>query len=101
MGPAQFIPSTWKLYADKVAQLTGHDPASPWNNGDAFMATALYLKDASAGCNSIYSKQTDRERCGAAKYYAGGRWRTYLWGYGDRVATKAQQFQNDIDVLNS
>ncbi len=101
MGPAQFIPSTWKLYADRVASLTGHTPASPWNNGDAFMATALYLKDAMSGCTSIYSKLVDQERCGAAKYYAGARWRTYLWGYGDRVATKAQQFQNDIDVLNS
>ncbi len=100
MGPAQFIPSTWQLYADRVAQLTGHSPASPWNNGDAFMATALYLKDAMSGCTSIYSKQIDQERCGAAKYYAGARWRTYLWGYGDRVATKAQQFQSDIDVLN-
>ncbi|MEK7640631.1 MAG: lytic murein transglycosylase [Patescibacteria group bacterium] len=101
MGPSQFIPSTWKLYKDRVAEITGHNPASPWNNGDAFVGTALYLKDAIKGCESIYSKQVDRERCAAAKYYAGGRWRSHLWGYGDRVATKAQQFQADIDVLNS
>lgn len=101
MGPAQFIPSTWKLYTDRVAQLTGHAPPSPWNNGDAFTATALYLKDAMSGCTAVYSRQADIERCGAAKYYSGARWRTYLWGYGDRVSTKAQQFQNDIDVLNS
>lgn len=101
MGPAQFIPSTWKLYAARIAEITGHNPASPWHNGDAIMGTALYLKDASRGCDSIYSKQADIERCAAAKYYAGGRWRSHLWGYGDRVATKARQFQADIDVLNS
>ncbi|TSC82427.1 MAG: Uncharacterized protein G01um101419_583 [Parcubacteria group bacterium Gr01-1014_19] len=101
MGPSQFIPSTWNLYKDRVAEITGHNPASPWNNGDAFVGTALYLKDAIRGCESIYSKQIDRERCAAAKYYAGGRWRSHLWGYGDRVATKAQQFQQDIDLINS
>ncbi len=101
MGPAQFIPSTWNLYDEKISGITGNDPASPWNNGDAFMGTALYLKDAMRGCEGIYSKQIDRERCAAAKYYAGGRWRSHLWGYGDRVATKAQQFQNDIDILDS
>ncbi len=101
MGPAQFIPSTWNLYKDRIAEITGHNPASPWNNGDAFVATALYMKDAMSGCRSIYSKQLDQERCAAAKYYAGARWRSHLWGYGDRVVTKAQQFQADIDLLNS
>ena len=101
MGPAQFIPSTWNLYKDRVSEITGNNPASPWNNGDAFVATALYLKDASKGCDAIYSRQTDIERCAAAKYYAGGRWRSHLWGYGDRVATRANQLQTDIDILNS
>jgi len=101
MGPAQFIPSTWNLYKNRVSEITGNNPASPWNNGDAFMATGLYLKDASKGCDAIYSRQTDIERCAAAKYYAGGRWRNHLWGYGDRVATRANQLQADIDILNS
>ena len=101
MGPAQFIPSTWKLYASKVAEITGSQPPSPWRNGDAFAATSLYLKDSIKGCISIYSKKSDQERCAAAKYYAGGRWRTYLWTYGDRVVTQAEKFQKDIDILNS
>jgi len=101
MGPAQFIPSTWNLYQTKVAEVTGHNPPSPWNNGDAFMATALYIKDSMKGCNTVYSRALDIERCAAAKYYAGSRWRRHLWGYGDRVVTKSQQFQADIDVLNS
>jgi len=101
MGPAQFLPSTWNLYSDKVRDITGSNPASPWRHGDAFVATALYLKDSMRGCDTLYTRSTDIERCAAAKYYAGARWRRHLWGYGDRVVTKAQQFQADIDVLNS
>ena len=101
MGPAQFIPSTWNLYTAKVAEITGSNPPSPWRNGDAFAATALYLKDSMKGCDSVYSRQIDTERCAAAKYYSGARWRRHLWGYGDRVINRAQQLQSDIDTLNS
>lgn len=101
MGPAQFIPSTWNLYAKRIAELTGHNPASPWNNGDAIMGTALYLQDAVKSCSNTYGKQADLERCAAARYYAGARWSRHFWGYGDRVVTKANKFQADIDILNS
>ena len=94
MGPAQFIPSTWVLYKDKVAKITGNNPPNPWNNTDAFMATALYLKDAGAATN---------EKMAAAKYYCGSRWNRYvcLNVYGKKVIEQAKSFQNDIDVLGA
>ena len=109
MGPAQFIPSTWKLYTNSVSKVTGNNPANPWNNSDAFAATALYMKDllASQSCKdyanankNVASYQTLSERCAAAKYYSGGRWYIYRFWYGQPVVDKANNFQEDIDTLN-
>jgi peptidoglycan hydrolase CwlO-like protein len=99
MGPAQFVPSTWNLYAAGVSKITGNNPPSPWNDSDAFTATALYLRDAMVGCQAVYSAKLDIERCTAAKYYAGGHWKSYLWTYGEAVVDRAQGFDDDIATI--
>lgn len=97
MGPAQFLPSTWLLYADAVANLTGHRPASPWNIEDAFTAAGLKLVEAGA------DKQTYATESKAAKIYiAGSRWSTSLTAriYANNVMAEAGRIQKDINILN-
>ena len=101
MGPAQFVPSTWDLYASAVARVTGDNPPSPWSDADAFTATALYLKDGMVGCQALYSAVLSQERCTAAKYYAGGRWKSYLYTYGEAVVERAQSFASDIATITN
>ncbi len=66
MGPAQFLPSTWLLFEDRVASLTGRNPPDPWRAEDAFTASALYLADAGA------KAKTQNAELRAAKAYISG-----------------------------
>ncbi len=91
MGPAQFIPSTWMGYKDKVAALTGK-PADPWDIRDAFLASGLKLKEGGAGTQ-------DGEWAAAMRYFSGSTNLKYRF-YGDNVAVLAAQYQNDINDLN-
>ena len=101
MGPAQFMPTTWALYKDRVALITGGNPPNPFNNLDAFTATALYLGDGLQSCRLIYKTLFSQESCAAAKYYSGSAWRSYMsvGRYGYRVADRAQDFEKDIEVI--
>lgn len=108
MGPSQFIPSTWKIYINKIKGVTGDSAANPWSNRDAFVATALYLKDSMDSKDCVnYSKQipgqaqTLKERCSAAKYYAGGNWYRYRFAYGESVLDRAERFEADIAVMRN
>jgi hypothetical protein len=98
MGPAQFIPSTWILYKDKIADFTGHNPPNPWDPYDAFMASGILLKD-NGGAGGNYAK----ERLAALRYFAG--WtnatkKAYAF-YGDDVMALAAKYQQQIDILQA
>lgn len=111
MGPSQFIPSTWAIYGgivnsgngwtysesnDAIRRINGtNSPANPFNNRDAFLATALLLRDN--GANGTYGA----DRLAALRYYAG-------WGgasnpanafYGDQVMNRKAKFVGQIRVL--
>lgn len=97
MGPAQFIPSTWKLFESDISKITNNNPANPWNNSDAFVATGLYLKKYGAD-----SKSAASEKKAAAIYYCGSNWQRYSCSYyAGKVVETAAKFQKDIDILNA
>lgn len=111
MGPSQFIPSTWAMYggfvssggtwvynqsSDRIRAINGGSgPSNPFNNQDAFIATALLMRDNGAdGSNS-------GDRLAALRYYAG-------WGgasnpanafYGDQVINRKIRLAEEIKIL--
>ncbi len=91
MGPAQFIPSTWMLFVSRITSITGSSIPNPWDNLDAFTASALYLSDLGATGNS-YSSQM-RAAC---KYYGTGG---SSCSYGKSVMKLKTSIQSDIDYL--
>lgn len=98
MGPAQFMPTTWTLYVDRIAKAVGHNPPNPWDNNDAFTASAILLMDNGADKGTAYS-----ERLAALRYLAG--WKNaekpaYAF-YGDDVMALAEKYQKLIDILQS
>ncbi len=94
MGPTQFIPSTWRGYAGRIATAFNVEIGDPWNPQHAIMATAMFLQDLGAARGG-YSA----EREAAGRYYAGGNWQAYGLGYAASVLTHAENYQNDIDFL--
>ncbi len=111
MGPLQFIPSTWAIYggivragegwvydkgSDKIRSLTGGTAAAnPFNKQDAFMASALLLRDN--GASGSYTS----DRLSALRYYAGwgGASRPENQFYGDQVMERKARLQSDIQTL--
>jgi len=91
MGPAQFIPSTWMGYKDKVSAMTGK-PANPWDIRDAFIAAGIKLQAGGAGTQ-------EGEWAAAMRYFSGGTNTKYRF-YGDNVVALAEQYQADLDALN-
>ena len=95
MGPAQFIPSTWQMYAARIAKAMGKNQSNPWDPQTATFAISLYMADLGADA------QTDTaERTAALKYFAGGHWKNAAYGfYGRQVMQKVDDFQRQIQVL--
>ena len=113
MGASQFIPSTWAIYGgfkndgsgwhyvqsqDAIRTLLKKStPSNPFVNQDAFVATALLLRDN--GADGTYA----RDRMAALRYYAG-------WGgannpenafYGDGVMKRKARLQTEIKTLDA
>jgi len=85
MGPAQFIPSTWKLFEDRLRTLLGKNP-DPWGIKDSFTASALYLSDLGASAQTKTA-----EKNAASRYYGGSS------SYANSVYARATCIQTFID----
>ncbi|MCX6747929.1 MAG: lytic murein transglycosylase, partial [Candidatus Nomurabacteria bacterium] len=92
MGPAQFIPSTWKIFEKRLESALGHY-ASPWAPRDAFMASGMYLTDLGA-----VGESTSAQLKAACKYYGSGG---STCSYGRSVQTLKNKIQDNIDLLQS
>lgn len=98
MGPAQFIPTTWLLFEDKTANLTGHNPPNPWSVEDAFTASAIFLAESGA------TSQTRSGELRAARTYISGNpscpprgaARYACIAYGNRVVSLAEDIERAI-----
>lgn len=90
MGPAQFIPSTWKLFADRLKDILGHY-ANPWSPKDAFMASGIYLSDLGASGESASAQNK-----AACRYYGSGG---SSCSYSKSVQKLKVSIQANIDLL--
>lgn len=90
MGPAQFIPTTWTLFENRLKNLLGYD-ASPWSPKDAFMASSLYLTDLGAMGTSASAQHK-----AACRYYGTGG---ATCSYSNSVMKLKNSIQANIDLL--
>jgi peptidoglycan hydrolase CwlO-like protein len=93
IGPAQFLPTTWMGYKDRVSALLGRT-ADPWHILDAFVASAVKLGDGGAR-TQIYNA----ELCAVRTYFSGNCTDHSSIGYGNQVMRRAAEYQRDIDIL--
>jgi peptidoglycan hydrolase CwlO-like protein len=97
MGPAQFIPSTWRLYVSRIKKALGITTPNPWLPEHAFVAASLLLTDN----GQVYGSYS-AERNAACRYYSGRLCSssTVAASYGNQVMAKAEMIQRTmIDPL--
>ena len=85
MGPAQFMPATWKSIKSELENLLGYT-ANPWMPDDAITAMALYLRQNGA--------LTSWRRAAGAYF---GKCTFYGVDYCDDVVDLAKEYQKVID----
>ena len=90
MGPAQFIPSTWKIFESRLTSVLGHAP-NPWAPRDAFFASGMYLSDLGA----IGTSQASQNQAACRYYGSGGA----SCGYSASVQRIKIGIQANIDLL--
>lgn len=84
MGPGQIMPGIWESIEKEIASLTGNPLPSPYSLQDAFVGTAVILRNSGAAAGNEYQAVN--------RYFAGGNWQRFTW-YGDRVLAVAKEYE--------
>jgi hypothetical protein len=92
MGPAQMMPTTWRVYQNEVAEITGHYPPDPWDLTDAIAAMAVKVSKVQGVTDGDY----DAEYKAAGLYFAGRNWRKFLF-YPDRVMLYTDLYAKELN----
>lgn len=100
MGPAQFIPSTWKLLIPRLTKALGRTP-NPWTAQDAFMAAAFYLSDLGAAGGNYSAERNAAHRYNGLGAPCRANSGAGQYDYCNVVMNRAASIQNDIDFLDS
>lgn len=85
MGPGQIMPGIWERVEGEVARITGKSVPSPYELLDAFVGTAVILRNAGADGGNEYEAIN--------RYFAGPNWQRFTW-YGDRVLAVAKEYES-------
>lgn len=93
MGPAQMIPTTWRIYQNEVSAITGNYPPDPWDLTDALAAMAIKVSKVQGVTEGDYNA----EYKAAGLYFAGRNWRRFLF-YPDRVMLYADLYEKEINM---
>ncbi len=88
MGPAQFMPSTWMGYKEKVEKLAGRKTANPWDLEDSLVAMGLKL----AAVDGVAKGKRKAWAKAAGIYLAGANWENYSW-YSDKALFYADEYK--------
>jgi len=92
IGKAQFLPSTWLIYRDRVAKVVGKDMADPWDAKDAAVAMAIKVADDAPGVTNH-----DRSaEANAAKMYLSGTTENKYNGHARKVLVAAEKFKDQF-----
>ncbi len=94
MGIAQFMPSTWMGYKNKISSATGNKPSNPWNVVDGIMGMTIKLARAGASSKS-------GEYIASKRYYCGGPsspyWHSKCDDYADNVQYWADNYESKMN----
>lgn len=91
MGPAQMMPTTWRVYQNEVSAVTGNHPPDPWDLTDALAAMAIKVSKVQGVTEGSY----DAEYEAAGLYFAGRNWRRYLF-YPNQVMLYASLYEEQL-----